>query len=234
MKIKFLSILKNIINNIRAKVVTPKIKNNMFIPKLFRENDIEKTRAFIEKNSFGILVSQTNQQLSATHIPLMLDKNENGKDVLQGHISKANPQWQAFMTEAEVLAIFSGPHTYISSSWYANENVSTWNYVAVHIYGKIRALEGQRLIAHLSKLTSKYEAASASPRLVENMSPDYLAREMKGLIGFEIEIMDIQAAQKMSQNRNEADYQNIITELEQRNEADDSAVAQIMKQNRNL
>src|ERR1700712_1365723 len=118
----------------------------MYIPPLYKNNDEAAVRDFIDKNSFGILISQVNAKLWGTHIPLGLDKNDSGQDILTGHISKGNPQWKNFRDDSEVLAIFPGPHSYISSSWYDHENVPTWNYIAVHVYGKIKIIEGEKLV----------------------------------------------------------------------------------------
>lgn len=200
----------------------------MFIPKIYQNHDAEEIRDFIKYNGFAILVSQLHQKLWATHIPMLLEKNKKGEDVLQGHISKANLQSEIFAEGIEVLAIFNGPHSYVSSSWYNHENVPTWNYIAVHVYGNIKPLEGDKLLAHLTQLTDKYEQKSQNPVSVQRLSPDFLKRELKGLVGFEIEIQDIQAAYKLSQNRNEHDFSNIITNLEQQNDAPSKAVAQSM------
>ena len=200
----------------------------MFIPKIYQNHNIEEIQDFIKHNGFAILVSQLHQKLWATHIPMLLEKNEKGEDVLQGHISKANLQSEIFAEGVEVLAIFNGPHSYVSSSWYNHENVPTWNYIAVHVYGNIKPLEGDKLFAHLTQLTDKYEQKSQNPVSVQRLSLDFLKRELKGLVGFEIEIQDIQAAYKLSQNRNEHDFSNIITNLEQQNDAPSKAVAQSM------
>ena len=110
----------------------------MYIPSHFKNDDAAEVRDFLTKNSFGILISQADARLWATHIPLELDKNENGQDILTGHVSRGNPQWKNFADNSGVLAIFPGPHSYISSSLYDHENVPTWNYIAGHIYGKIK------------------------------------------------------------------------------------------------
>ncbi len=200
----------------------------MYIPELYKNENEEEINAFLQKNSFGILVNRTNGKLWATHIPLELDKNENGKSILFGHISKENPQWESFESEANVLAIFSGPHSYISSSWYEKENVPTWNYIAVHIYGKIKIIEGAAVVASLKKLTDKYEQNSENPVRVEELSSKTM-RQTAGIVAFEIEIESIEAVKKMSQNRNEKDYQNIISELEKTKETTAIEVANVMK-----
>lgn len=203
----------------------------MYIPHYFKNENIEDVLDFIEKNSFGILISLSGSKLVATHIPLELDKNENGQPVLYGHISKANPQWKNFVNDSEVLAIFNGPHCYISSSWYDNENVPTWNYLAVHIYGKVKIIEGERLIAALTKLVDKYEKQMNNPVSVTTMSEAFLAKEIKGIVGFEIEITEIQAACKLSQNRDKKNLSNIITELRKRPDTCSHLIAAEMEKN---
>ncbi|TAE00039.1 MAG: FMN-binding negative transcriptional regulator [Bacteroidetes bacterium] len=204
----------------------------MYIPKHFRNENIDQVREFIKANSFGILVSQTEGNLFATHIPLELDQNEAGKDILCGHISKANPQWRNFKSETEVLAIFSGSHTYISSSWYDHENVPTWNYMAVHVRGKIQIIEGEKLMLALKKLVDKYESASENPVSIEKMSSKMLEKEIKGIIAFEIEIEKIEAAYKLSQNRDAKNHENIIKELEKRGDENSLKVAEQMGKGR--
>src|SRR6187402_3094913 len=107
----------------------------MYIPREYKNEDLASVKEFIQSNGFAILVSEAEGKPWATHLPLVLDTNSEGKDILFGHISKANKQWKDFDPDKEVLAIFSGPHAYISSSWYDHVNVPTWNYLAVHIYG---------------------------------------------------------------------------------------------------
>lgn len=200
----------------------------MYIADLYKntnQNDIEQ---FISENSFGILVNQTEGKLWATHIPLELDVNEKGEKVLYGHISKENPQWKGFAENDNVLAIFSGPHAYISSSWYDFENVPTWNYSAVHIYGTIKIIEGEPVVAHLSKLVDKYEAKSENPVSVERFSKKTML-QTRGIVTFEIAITEIQATRKLSQNRDEKNFRNIISELEKTGDHNAVAVARDMK-----
>jgi len=184
----------------------------MYIPDIFKNENQEEIKDFLQKNSFGILVNQTNGKLWATHIPLELDTNKNGKQVLYGHISKENPQWESFADNNKILAIFSGSHSYISSSWYDHESVPTWNYIAVHIYGTIKIIEGEAVIESLKKLVDKYEQNSENPVRVEDLSKKTMM-QTRGIIAFEIEIEEIQAKHKLSQNRDEKNYDNIITEL---------------------
>ena len=200
----------------------------MYIPDLYKNENQEAITAFLKENSFGILLNQTNGKLWATHIPLELSINALGKIILEGHISKENPQWKGFAENDQVLAIFSGPHSYISPSWYDHENVPTWNYIAVHVYGKIKIIEGDAVIESLKKLVDKYEQNSENPVRIEDLSKKTMI-QTRGIVAFEIEIGEIQAQQKMSQNRDDKNYKNIISELENTNTNQSVAVANEMK-----
>lgn len=200
----------------------------MYIPDLYKNENQEAITAFLKENSFGILINQTNGKLWATHIPLELGINAEGKTILEGHISKENPQWQGFAENDQILAIFSGPHSYISPSWYDHENVPTWNYIAVHVYGKIKIIIGDAVIESLKRLVDKYEQNSENPVRIEDLSKKTMMQS-RGIIAFEIEIEEIQAQQKMSQNRDDKNYQNIISELEKINKNQSIAVANEMK-----
>ena len=206
--------------------------NKMYIPNYFKNENLEEVKNFLIANSFGILINHTHGILTGTHIPMELDTDENGDDVLVGHISKANPQWENFEDNQDILAIFNGPHSYVSSSWYEKENVPTWNYIAVHIYGKIKIIEGDELLDSLKKLLIKYEADSENPVTMEKMSAENL-RQINGIVGFSIKINEIQAAYKLSQNRNDTDYHNIIDKLDKRDDTKTKEVAKEMKRRRN-
>ena len=147
---------------------------------------------------------------------------------MHGHIAKENPQWRGFEENDTVLAVFSGPHSYISSSWYDHENVPTWNYLAVHVYGKIKIIEGEAAINSLKKLVDKYEKNSQNPVKIEDLSSKTL-RQVRGIVAFEIEITSIEATKKLSQNRDENNYKNIISELEKTQDQASIAVATEMK-----
>jgi transcriptional regulator len=199
----------------------------MYTPDIYKNEDPESIKTFLRENSFGILINQTNGKLCATHIPIELEINEEGKEILHGHISKLNPQAEGFTENDQVLAVFSGPHSYISSSWYDHENVPTWNYIAVHVYGRIKIVNEDATAEQLKKLVDKYEAHSENPVRVENLS-DKTMRQVKGIFGFEIEIDEIQATKKLSQNRDEHNYKNIISELEKTKNPEAIAVAKEM------
>jgi transcriptional regulator len=203
----------------------------MYIPQHYKNENIGEVKEFIINNSFGILINHQDGKPWATHIPLELDKDISGNDILYGHIAKANPQWKYFVENEEVLCIFNGPHSYVSSSWYGEEEVPTWNYIAVHVYGKLKIQDEKALMASLHKLVDKHEQLSENPISLNNMSKNTL-QQVKGIIGFEIEICEIQAAYKLSQGRPH-DHPKIIQELEKRDVAGGHEIAEAMKINTN-
>jgi transcriptional regulator len=203
----------------------------MYIPNLYKNENQAEIEQFLHENGFAILVNQTNGRLWATHIPLIFGTNSDGKQILIGHVSKLNPQAESFNQNDEVLVIFNGPHSYISSSWYDHENVPTWNYIAVHVYGKVKLHSYDESIEGLKKLVDKYEAKSEKPVRIEDLSEKTI-REARGIVSFEIEITSIEAQKKLSQNRDDKNYQNIIAELEKTNDNQAIETAKAMKKNR--
>lgn len=201
----------------------------MYTAKYHQNDNLDEIRAFVEANGFGMLISQVEGRPWATHIPMEWTTNAQAEAVLQGHLARSNRQWRFFAEGQDALAVFQGPHAYVSSSWYSQQNVPTWNYIAVHLYGTVRIIEGEELYESLKGLVDKYEAASAQPVALERMSPEYVQREMKGIVGFELSIREIQASFKLSKNRSEADYERIIQELLARGDSHSVAIAQAMK-----
>lgn len=203
----------------------------MYIPDLYKnENQIE-IEEFLTNNGFAILINQTNGRSWGTHTPLVLEKTIDGKSILTGHISKENPQAENFKEGEEILAIFNGPHSYISSSWYDHENVPTWNYIAVHVYGKLRLLSFDETIESLKKLVNKYEKNEENPVKVENLSAKTML-QARGIVAFEIEITEVQAKRKLSQNRDDKNHQNIINHLENSQDHNSINIASEMKKDR--
>jgi transcriptional regulator len=202
----------------------------MYISTIYQNHDQAEIKAFIAANSFGLLINTVAGRPYATHIPLLLTTNAAGEEVLAGHISKANSQWKTFVEPSEVLVVFSGPHTYISSSWYDHANVPTWNYIAIHIYGSLQIVDETTLRNDLRSLVNKHEAASAKPVVMgsDDLPEKMVTREMRGIIGFHIKINEIQAAYKLSQNRDDHNHTNIISELHKTGDAQAAAVADAM------
>lgn len=202
----------------------------MYIPKYFKVENVDEIWSFVQKNSFGTIVTTIKGKPIATHLPLGLSKKE-GDYYITGHMAYGNPQWRTFETCEDVLVMFQGPHAYISSSWYEEENIPTWNYQAVHIYGKASILEKDELIKDLTIMLKKYEENRENPVLWDKLSPHLLDREMKGIVGFKIKVGKIQAANKLSQNRNETDYINIIDKLQNEENPNSKQTAEQMKKN---
>lgn len=200
----------------------------MYIPKYFKVTAIDEIAEFISKNSFGTLVTTKKSRPIATHLPLFLEKDTDEHYYITGHMAYGNPQWRT-LEDAEVLVMFQGPHAYISSSWYNHENVPTWNYQAVHIYGKAEIVAKEELIKGLSKLLNKYEGHRENPILWDRLSADLLETELKGIVGFKIKVQETQAAYKLSQNRNEENKKNIVSKLYEEADVNSHLLADVMK-----
>ncbi|MGI9580723.1 FMN-binding negative transcriptional regulator [Chryseobacterium sp. RRHN12] len=199
----------------------------MFIPKLYKSEDYNLMREIIRENSFALLISSVDK-IRATHSMMMLNEDDPENGYIETHISRANPQAKTLKNGDEVLCDFLGAHTYISSSWYDHINVSTWNYEAVQIRGKVEIMDHDELYAHLDKLTFKYESFQQCPMMVKDMGREFVEKEMKGAFGIKIIPTEIFIKQKLSQNRKENDFNNIIIQLGQ---SDDNArkIAEKMK-----
>ncbi|QNS40437.1 FMN-binding negative transcriptional regulator [Chryseobacterium manosquense] len=196
----------------------------MYIPNIYKSEDQDLLRKIISENAFALLISD-KEKLSATHSMFLVNENE-GNFYLETHISKANFQAKVLKDGDEVLCDFLGAHSYISSSWYNHQNVSTWNYEAVQIRGKVKLMNDDELYEHLRKLTFKYEKPQKCPMLVENMDDEYVKNEMKGAFGIYIFPTEVFIVNKLSQNRKEEDFKNIIKELEQSSDENSKNIAE--------
>jgi len=199
----------------------------MYTPKLYREEDRAKILEFLRQNEFAILVTFDGEKPIASH--LLVEVIEDGERLfLNGHMAKANLLWKTLETNPEVLVIFHGAHTYISPTWYNHVNVPTWNYQAVHIYGKSRIVEDHdEAFLLLKKLIDRHEAGSHYK--METLPQDFVEKQMKGIVAFQIEVTRIEANYKLSQNRNDEDHQNIIAQLEKREDEMSHGVAEAMR-----
>lgn len=205
----------------------------MYIPKLNRIENQDEIFDFIKNNGFATLISVDTEGVPfATHIPITLEWASENAPILRGHVSKANPHAKLLVENPQALAIFQGAHAYISSSWYTQENVSTWNYSAVHVYGKVRILTDAELLDSVTYLTAKYEAGVENPLYVGKMSPDSVKKEIRGIVGFEMILDRVEAKAKLSQNRKDVDYQRIIESLEKTNDGQAHEVARVMREKR--
>lgn len=200
----------------------------MYIPKTFRKENSAQIFEFIRENSFATLVSVSDNQSFASHIPIDL-MNVNGNTFLTGHLSRANKQLETFSNK-NVMVIFLGTNHYVSSKWYNCENVPTWNYIAVQVKGTIDIVSDRdELLEFLSLQIDKYEHKVNSDLKLSHLSTKFLEKEIKGIIGFKISIDKIDVAYKLSQNRNQIDYLNIINELYKLNTSASNLLASEMQ-----
>ncbi|WP_459500223.1 FMN-binding negative transcriptional regulator [Bacillus sp. C1] len=200
----------------------------MYIPKYFDIKDEKTKYEIIEQNSFATLFSQHSGAPYATHLPLLLNRNER---ILYGHFARPNEQWKDTENQ-EVLAVFQGPHCYISPSWYeTNKAVPTWNYVAVHVYGEMEIVEDeQELINSLRDLVDKYEDQESS-YLLDEVEPSYIEGLSKGIVGFKIKINRIEGKRKLSQNHSAKRQELVVKQLEQMDSEDHKGIAMLMRGN---
>ena len=205
----------------------------MYIPKQYVEHDMTEAEALVREYSFATLTTVVNDLPWATHIPLELEKDEQGNWLLHGHIARPNPQWRTLQDNPNVLAIFMGPHTYISPSWYNHRNVPTWNYKVVHVYGKATIVEGEALVNMLRKLMARYENATAkNPHSYDDIPADMLKHDLRGLVGLEIKVERIEAVSKLSQNRDTESYNSVVQHLKELDSTNAQRIAEAMEKKR--
>jgi transcriptional regulator len=182
----------------------------MYIPRHFNVTDEREVAQFINSNSFGQLITNNNGRMVVSHIPFLFHAPTKR---LFGHIAKANPQWQTLVGQ-EILVILSGPHGYITPSWYSHPGVPTWNYQAAHIYGTAVSFSDiEQLKGVVNGLTKEHESNFAEP-----WQADYDDNMLRGIVGIEIRISEIQCKYKLSQNRSSAEQEAIALQLKKQGE----------------
>lgn len=201
----------------------------MYIPAAFAEDDLSKLHDFIEQYSFGLLVSQVEGLPFATPLPFLLDRTTGPHGTLICHVARANPQWQHAGGQV-VLAIFSGPHVYVSPSWYdAEQVVPTWNYAAVHVYGQVQIIEDESaLLEIVQEMVRVYERSMPQPWSFDGSST-FVKRLLTQIVGFRIEIEKIEGKFKLNQNQPVLRRQNVVRALQQRGGENALAVADLMR-----
>lgn len=201
----------------------------MYISRLYREDDRARILEFLRQNEFATLVTHDGGKPTASH--LLMEVVETGDAwFVNGHMSKANPLWKTFGRDPEVLVIFQGPHTYISPTWYNHVNVPTWNYQAVHLYGYPRIVDGEEYRAMLSRLIQRHE--NGTSYRMESLPQDFVEKQMNGTVGFQVKVTRIEANYKLSQNRDDEDYHNIVARLNEREDEMSHRVAEAMEKQR--
>ncbi len=191
----------------------------MYIPEHFRVDDRAVLRAFVRRHDFATLVTVVDGAPVVSHIPMVLRVGEGG-DVLLGHVARANPHWRAFDGVTPSLAMFAGPHGYVSPSWYAAAPaVPTWNYMVAHASGTPRVLDDVELVGVLAELAAGYEEARPAPWRVADLPPEYLARMTRAIVGFAMPVERFVGKFKLSQNKSAEDVNGAIAALDGENPA---------------
>jgi transcriptional regulator len=184
----------------------------------FKEENNQVLFQFLKDYPFAFLTGNTlaGEQV-ATQIPILFEERE-GSLYLQGHIMRNTDHHKAFVENPNVLAVFTGPHTYVSASWYTNPQIgSTWNFMSVYAKGKMNFLPDEALIKLMKKLTLQFEENNtASPTIYDNLPKEFLSKMLPAIVAFEIKVDKLENVFKLSQNRDEKSYRNIISKLEQK------------------
>jgi transcriptional regulator len=203
----------------------------VYLPPYFTEARPSVLVKHIERHDFGLLVSHGAAGLVASHIPFLIERDRD-KLHLHGHLARPNPQVSDLAQGGEMLAIFSGPHTYISPNWYATgPSVPTWNYVDVHAYGTVSLIEDLDWLRGLvRRLSERHEAHNPVPWRMQDLPEAYLEGMLKGIVGLDIAVTRLEGKYKLSQNRPAVDRPLVIAALERRNDAHSLAVARLMQE----
>ena len=204
-------------------------KIKMYNLPYYKEQNAEEVLQFVKEHPFAFLCgADAENKPAATQVPVFIDEKD-GKLFLSGHIMRNTDHHKAFEQNKNVLAVFTGPHTYVSATWYTKPVGSTWNYMSVHAHGTIRFGDVNELKSVLQRLTLHYENGNAASSTVfDNLPAEYTERMMKAIVPFEIEINDLQHVFKLSQDRDEKSYDNIIQQLKQK-DGDAKTIAAIME-----
>jgi transcriptional regulator len=202
----------------------------VYLPPAFTEKRPEVLTEHIEQYDFGLLVSHGSAGLVASHIPFLIER-DGERLHLHGHLARPNPQVADLARDGEVLAIFHGPHAYISPNWYATgPSVPTWNYVDVHAYGTVQLVENDEWLRRfLVRLSERHETRNPVAWRMQDLPEDYVETMLKGIIGLDIAVTRVEGQYKLSQNRPAADRPAVIAALEAQSDHDARAVAKLMR-----
>jgi transcriptional regulator len=202
----------------------------MYDLKVYKARKEEAVLDFIENHPFALICGvNASSKYSATHLPFLLDRREDGL-YLQAHLMKHTEHYNTFLHNKDVLVVFSGPHCYISASWYTNPHSgSTWNYMSAHVYGKIRFMKDDELYRFMDKLTLKFESNNPeSPTYIKNIPDDYVNKLMPAIVGIEIKVDKLEHTFKLSQDKDIKSFDTIIENL-QKKDVNSQLVAEEMQ-----
>lgn len=202
----------------------------MYTPPAFKVDDLERLHAILRQHSFATLVTTGKDGPVVSHLPLLLNPDFGSRGQLVGHMAKANGQWR----EAEgqtVLAIFHGPQTYVSPSWYPDSNaVPTWNYVAVHARGVFRKeTNPDRLLRIVSDYVTEYESSMPKPWALDSQDDEFIRQLTGAIVGFTIDIDHLEGKWKLNQNQSAERQQGVVEGLRERGRGHDHAIADLME-----
>ncbi len=206
----------------------------MFQPAIFQEDRLDVMHDLMRTHPFATLISSATGGLTADHIPMILHDDEGEHGVLRGHVSVGNPLFTETDGSFDVLSVFQGPQTYITPSWYASKQehgkvVPTWNYAVVHVRGSLTFNRDENwLLRHLQDLTQQHEGHRPNPWAVSDAPDDFVKSQLRGLVGFEIQISNIDGKWKVSQNKNKADKSGVATGLLDENTVDASEISKFV------
>lgn len=203
----------------------------MYVPRQFSQDDTAVAHDLIRTNVFATLVTEISGRLDATHVPVVLDAERGALGSLRFHLARANPTSKALADKREVLMVFTGPHSYISPDWYADENlVPTWNYAVVHAYGTPRTVDETELRRLLDDITASQEDGLAKkPWTTDKMPSDLVDELCKAIVGFDLPITELQGKWKLNQNRGADDRAGVVSALEELGGESNLAVAGTMR-----
>jgi transcriptional regulator len=202
----------------------------MYVPPHFAETDPAKLHDFIERYSFGLLVSQVGGAPFATHLPFLLERDAGPHGTLVGHMARANPHWKELANQP-ALAVFSGPHAYISPAWYEAENVvPTWNYVAVHATGRVELVEDPAALFDIVRRSvNVYESGKPRPWVLGERST-FTDRLLDQIVGFRLTVERLEGKWKLNQNHPVERRKNVVDALTGQGGEDANAMAAMMRE----
>ena len=203
----------------------------MYLPQLFEEKRIDVLHSFVREHPFGALVVMSANGLDANHLPFEIDTASGPFGTLHCHVSRANPVWRDFARDTEALAVFQGPNTYITPTWYPSKqetgkDVPTWNYIVVHARGPLRVIDDVHHVrAHLEKLVAKNESGRPHPWKITDAPEDYVNKQLSLIVGIEMPLTSLVGKWKLGQNRLLRDRQGMLQGLLEANTPETVAVA---------
>jgi transcriptional regulator len=196
----------------------------------YKEEDRQKVVNFMHAHPFISLVGSLNGRVEMTQIPVLIEER-NGKIFLLGHIAKRSDHHAAFEQNPNALALFTGPHVYVSGAWYTGnlQQASTWNYISIHARGQINFLNEDALIGLLKRLSLHFENGNTSSTTIyDNLPEEYLGKLRRAIVAFELEVTELENVYKLSQNRDEKSYDNIVAQLKKQ-EGDGKIIGELME-----